>query len=49
MADDFKNRSAQDRSRINVNEECEVRYWTETFGCSKDELAVAVAKVGKST
>src|SRR5262245_62984714 len=24
----------------------EVRYWTETIGCSRDELAAAVARVG---
>jgi Protein of unknown function (DUF3606) len=47
MADDFKNRAA-DRLCISMNEEHEVRYWTETLGCTKDELAAAVAKVGNS-
>ena len=28
MADDLKNRGAQDRSRVNVHEDCEVRFWT---------------------
>ncbi len=46
MADDLKNRGAGDRSRVNVNEEHEVRYWTERFGCSKDELVQAVGRVG---
>jgi len=32
-----------------MNEAREVRYWTETLGCSKDELAAAVARVGSSS
>jgi len=31
-----------------MNDEQEVRYWTEALGCSKDELAAAVARVGNS-
>lgn len=46
MADDTTNRGQQDRLRVNINEEHEVRYWTERFGCSRDELAMAVKKVG---
>jgi hypothetical protein len=37
-----------DLSRVNIEEERSVRYWTETLDCSKDELAAAVAKVGES-
>jgi hypothetical protein len=48
MADDLKNRGAQDRSRISMHEEHEVRYWTKALGVSKEELASAVAKVGNS-
>jgi len=48
MADDLKNRGPQDRSRIAMHEEHEVRYWTKALGVSKDELAMAVAKVGSS-
>jgi hypothetical protein len=49
MANDFKNRDApEDRSCISMNKEDEVRYWTERLGCSEDELAAAVAKVGNS-
>jgi hypothetical protein len=48
MADDLKNRGSQDRSRIAMHEEHEVRYWTKALGVSKDELAAAVAKVGNS-
>ena len=30
MADDLKNRGAQDRARISMSEEHEVRYWTKS-------------------
>ena len=46
MADDLNNRGQQDRSRINVNEEHEVRYWTETLGVTKAQLEQAVKDVG---
>jgi Protein of unknown function (DUF3606) len=46
MADDLKNRGAQDRARVNVNEGHEVRYWTQKWGVSKEQLAAAVKKVG---
>ena len=46
MADDLKNRGAQDRSRVNVNEDHEVRYWTQKWGVSEERLAAAVNKVG---
>ena len=48
MADDLKNRGAQDRSRVNIHEDHEVRYWTEKWGISKQQLADAVKKAGVS-
>ena len=48
MADDLNNRGAQDRARVNVNEDHEVRYWTQKWGVSKEQLAAAVNKVGVS-
>jgi hypothetical protein len=48
MADDLNNRGAQDRARINVNEEHERRYWTETLGISEEKLRETVARVGVS-
>jgi len=48
MSDDPKQRGAQDRSRINVNEAHEVRYWTGRLGVSEEELRKAVAEVGVS-
>lgn len=48
MADDRSNRGPQDRARINLTEDYEVRYWTQKFGVSKTELEKAVAKAGAS-
>lgn len=48
MSDDLKNRGPQDRARINVNEDHELRYWTETLGVSEDKLRAAVKAVGVS-
>ena len=49
MADDKTNRGAQDRSRINLSEDYEVRYWTDKFGVSKSQLEDAVREVGASS
>lgn len=46
MADDKQNRGAQDRSRINMNEDYEVAYWTKELGVTREQLAEAVRKVG---
>jgi len=48
MADDKSKRGPQDRSRINTGEDYEVRYWSEKFGVSPDQLKAAVKKVGDS-
>ena len=48
MSDNLEDRGAQDRSRINVHEEWEVRHWTEALGVSKEELERAVKAVGPS-
>lgn len=48
MPDDLKNRGPGDRSRVNIHEDHEVRYWTEKWGVSKEELTAAVRKVGVS-
>jgi Protein of unknown function (DUF3606) len=39
---------AQHRSCVSMDDEQECRYWTEKLGCSEDELAAAVARVGSS-
>jgi hypothetical protein len=48
MADDKTNRGAPDRSRINLSEDYEVRYWTQELGVSKDELTRLVHQHGNS-
>jgi len=40
VGSDGVERSAQDRARVNVNEDHEVRYWTQKWGVSKEQLAV---------
>ena len=46
MSDNLENRGPQDRSRINVHEEWEVRHWTEALGVSREQLEQAVQQVG---
>jgi hypothetical protein len=46
MADDLSKRGSQDRQRINIHEDYELRYWSEKFGVSKDQLRSAVQHVG---
>jgi hypothetical protein len=46
MADDKTKRGPADSSKINMSEDYEVRDWTEKFGCTKEQLAAAVKKVG---
>ena len=41
-------RGPQDRSRINVNQGHELRYWCKRFGVSADRLKEIVQKVGVS-
>jgi hypothetical protein len=48
MADDLENRGAQDRSRIDINEAHEVRYWIQRFDVTEEALRRAVAEVGVS-
>jgi hypothetical protein len=48
MPDDLTNRHGTDRKLIAMQEEHEVRYWTEALGVSKEELQKAVDKVGNS-
>jgi hypothetical protein len=48
ISDDLSKTGPQDRSRINLHEEHEVRYWTEVLGVSKAELEQAVKEAGSS-
>jgi len=46
MPDDKRNPGRPDRDRINITEVYELRYWSNKFGVSKEELAADVQRVG---
>jgi hypothetical protein len=46
--DDLKKKGSQDRSKINMHEPQEVKYWTKELGVDKDQLQKLVDKVGNS-
>ncbi|HEX3103621.1 MAG TPA: DUF3606 domain-containing protein [Terriglobales bacterium] len=48
MSADKTNRGPQDRSRISLSEDYEVRYWTEALGVSRERLEEFVRKHGNS-
>jgi hypothetical protein len=48
MPDDRTQRGGQDRKRINVNQDHELRNWAQKFGVSTEELKRAVQSAGDS-
>jgi Protein of unknown function (DUF3606) len=48
MADDKSKKGPQDRDRISITEEYEVRYWSKKFGVTPDQLRATVRKVGNT-
>ena len=48
MTDNTADRGPQDRSRISLEQDHEVRYWTQRFGIDEDALRAAVDDVGHS-
>lgn len=48
MADDKTNAGASDRARINVNEDYELRDWSQRLGVTPEALREAVKAVGPS-
>jgi Protein of unknown function (DUF3606) len=46
--DDLKKRASPDRSKINVHEPHEIKYWTKELGVSRDQLQKLVDKIGNS-
>lgn len=46
MADDKSKSGGQDRTRISLSEDYEVRDWSKKFGVTADELRAAVKAVG---
>lgn len=48
VMDDLSKEGQQHRSKINMHQEHEVRYWTKHLNVTKEELQNAVNKVGNS-
>jgi len=48
MADDKTKPGGQDRTRINTNEDYEVRDWSKKFGVTAEQLKAAVKTVGSN-
>jgi Protein of unknown function (DUF3606) len=46
MSDNLQDRGPRDRSRVNVNESWELRYWSEKFGVTDEALKRLVREVG---
>jgi hypothetical protein len=46
MADNPGNRGGQDRERINIHQDHELRDWSKKFGVLKEQLKEAVHAVG---
>lgn len=46
MPDNLKSSGGQDRKRIDVHQDYELRDWSKKFGVSPDELKEAVQAVG---
>jgi hypothetical protein len=46
MSDDKSKTGGQDRARISLSEDYEVRDWAKKFGVTEDELRAAVGRVG---
>lgn len=46
MSDDKTKTGGQDRQRISLSEDYEVRDWAERFGVTEDQLRAAVGRVG---
>jgi hypothetical protein len=49
MADDKSNAGGRDRTRIDVNQDYELRDWSKKFGVSPEELKAAVKAVGSES
>ena len=46
MSDDKTKVGGQDRKRINVHEDYELRQWSQSLGVTPERLKEAVSKVG---
>jgi hypothetical protein len=48
MSDDKRDRGEPDRSRIGLDQDYEVRYWTRALGISEERLREVVGRVGSN-
>ncbi len=48
MTDNTADRGPEDRSRISLSQDYEVRYWSQRFGIDEQALREAVEDVGPS-
>ena len=46
--DNLTKKEQHDRSKINMHESYEVKYWTHALGVTREELQKVVDKVGNS-
>ena len=46
--DNLTRKDQRDRSKINMHEDFEVKYWTHALGISREKLQQIVDKVGNS-
>ncbi|MET3650317.1 DUF3606 domain-containing protein [Dyella japonica] len=46
MSDDTTKRGPRDADRVNVNEDYEVRYWTQKWNVTEAQLKDAVRRAG---
>lgn len=46
MSDNTRSPGGQDRKRVNVNEDYELRDWSKKFGVTPGEIRAAVRAVG---
>ncbi|ABD08595.1 conserved hypothetical protein [Rhodopseudomonas palustris HaA2] len=46
--DNLKKRGVEDRSKINMHEDYEVKYWIKQLGITKEQLQRLIDKVGNS-
>ena len=49
MADNKTLRGPEDRSRIDLDEDYEVNYWTAELGCTEELLRDAILRAGSSS
>jgi uncharacterized protein DUF3606 len=46
--DNLTKKDQPDRSKINMHEDYEVKYWTKELGVTREQLQKAIEKVGNS-